>query len=229
MCWGSGGGSSETKQQQQLTLEQTQQQMQFSQQLMDLYEQQFQNQQNQLNFLKGVMQPVITQAQAGKGFSDAEEAAMRTTATDTLSTQFNNAKEALNQELKTSGSSNIPSGVTAGADLALVTEAAKQNAAAQNTITLASAQQARSNLFNAANVLNGVAAQNNPNPIASEATAGSSAVAGLSGSQGELQNSITNANNSSFFGKLSSGLASGFSNFIFNGGLGEALPFANPF
>lgn len=224
-----GGPSSATKQQQQLNLQATEQQMSFNTQLMGLFQQQFANQQNQLNFLKGVMQPVVTQAESGKGFSDAEEAAMRTTATDTLSTQFSNAKEALQQELKTSGSSNVPSGVTAGADLSLLTEEAKQQAAAQNTITLASAQQARSNLFNAANVLNGVAAQNNPNPIASEATGGSGTVAALSGSQSQLQNAITNANNSSFFGKLYQGLGSGLGNFAFGGGLGEALPFANPF
>lgn len=223
MCWGSGGGSSQTKQQQQVNLEASQQQLQFNEQLMGLFQQQFQNQQNQLNFLKGVMQPVITQAQAGKGFSDEEEAAMRTSATDNLSQQFTNAKQALNQELKTSGSSNIPSGITVGADLSLLTEEAKQQAAAQNTITLASAQQARSNLFNAANVLNGVAAQNNPNPIAGEATAGSSAVAGLSGAQGELQNAITNSSNLSFFGKLATGLGNFIGGSSGQGGLASVL------
>src|SRR6185437_16651919 len=115
-----GGASSATKQQQQLTLESTQQQMQFNTQLMGLFQQQFQNQQNQLNFLKGVMQPVITDAQAGKGFSDEALAAMRTSATDNLSGEFQNAQQALNQQLKTTGSSNVPSGVTAGADLALL-------------------------------------------------------------------------------------------------------------
>src|SRR6185312_2155481 len=142
MCWGSGGGSSETKQQQQLNLQETQQQMQFNQQLMGLFQQQFQNQQNQLNFLKGVMQPVITNAQAGKGFSDEALTAMRTGATDQLSSQFQNAQAALNQQLKTSGDANIPSGVTVGADTALLNEEAKTNAGAQNNITLANAQQA---------------------------------------------------------------------------------------
>lgn len=211
MCWGSGSGSSQTKQQQDVNLQESEQQLQFNQQLMGLFQEQFANQQNQLNFLKGVMQPVITQAQSGKGFSDAEEAAMRTSATDNLSDQFTNAKEALNQELKTSGSSNVPSGVTVGADLSLLTEEAKQQAASQNTITLASAQQARSNLFNAANVLNGVAAQNSPNALESGALEGGSTIAGLTNAQSNLQNALTNAFSNSFFGSLakSSGSALG--------------------
>lgn len=213
-----GGASSETKQQQNLNLQATQQQMQFNQQLMSLFQQQFQNQQNQLNFLKGVMQPVITQAQAGHGFSDEALTAMRTGATDNLSGQFQNAQQALNQTLKTSGDANIPSGVTAGADMSLLNSEAQAKAGAQNQITLADQQQAESNLFNAANVLNGVAAQNSPNALMEGANQGSSNVAGLSGAQGSLQNAITNANSNSFFGKMINSFGSAFGS-----GLGTAF------
>lgn len=167
------------------------------------------------------MQPVLTDAQAGKGFSDEETAAMRTGATDTISQQFTNAQQALNQQLKTAGDVNVPSGVTAGADLALLQEQAKQNAAAQNTITLANAQQARSNLFNAANVLNGVAAQNSPNALMSGSLSGGATVAGLSGAQSSLQNVINQANANSFFGKLSSSLGSGLGAALGGVGIGE--------
>lgn len=212
-----GGASSATKQQQNLNLQETQQTMQFQQQLMSLFQQQFANQKSQLDFLKGVMQPVIKDAEAGKGFSDSELAAMRTGATDTLSGQFQNAQQALNQTLKTSGDANVPSGVTAGADLALINSEAQAKANAQNNITVANAQQARSNLFNAANVLNGVAAESSPNALESGAIEGGSTVAGLSGAQSGLQNAITNANSNSFFGRLMNGFGSSLGNFLGGG------------
>ena len=219
-----GGPSAATKQQQQLTLQSTEQQMTFNTQLMNLFTQQFQAQKSTLDFLKGVMQPVISNAQAGHGFSPDALAAMRTSATDNLSGEFQNAQAALNQELKTSGSANVPSGVTAGADLALLESEAQSKAGAQRDITLADQQQANSNLFNAANVLNGVAAQTNPLGYASEATGGSGTVASLGNSQSALQNAITNANNSSFFGKISSGLGSAIGNFFGGGGSISGVP-----
>jgi len=212
-----GGASSATKQQQQLQLQQTQQQMSFNQQLMSLFQQQFATQKGTLDFLKGVMQPVIKDAQAGKGFSDAELAAMRTSATDQLSGNFQNAQAALNQTLRSQGSADVPSGVTVGADTALLNSQAQAQAGTQNQITIANAQQANSNLFNAANVLNGVAAQENPNPLASEANQGSGEVANLGSSQSALQNAITNANSNSFFGRLGGSFASALGNSLGGG------------
>src|SRR6185437_8371671 len=109
----------------------------------------------------------------------------------------------------------VPSGVTTGADLALLESESQSKAGAQRDITLADEQQANSNLFNAANVLNGVAAQDNPLGYASEVTGGSGAVAGLGDAQSNLQKAITEANNNSFFGKITSGIAGGISNIPF--------------
>lgn len=227
-----GGASSETKEQQKLTEEQTQQTMQFDQQLMQLFQKQYATQQTQLNFLNSIMKPVEANAAAGNGFTKPELAAMRTSATDQLTSQEQNAQKALNQTLKTSGDANVPSGVTVGANEALVNSEFQANAGAQNQITVANAQQANSNLFNAANVLGGVAAQESPNALQSGALEGGSTVAGLGGAQGGLQNSITNANANSFWGKLggsfASGLGGGLSGAL-TGGVGMALPFANPF
>lgn len=228
-----GGPSQATKDQQQVTLQASKQELQFQSQLMSLFQQQFANQKGVLDFLQGTLKPVIAQAEAGKGFSDAELNAMRTSSTDAVSSQFQNAQQALNQELRSSGSANVPSGVTAGADTALLAQAAQTQAGTQNQLTVANAQQARSNLFNAVNALQGVGAQINPLGYGSEASGAGGTVAGLSGAQSSLQNSITNANNSSFFGRLggsfASALGGGLGNFVFGGGLGNALPFANPF
>jgi hypothetical protein len=211
--------SSQTKEQQQATLEQTQTTMAFDKQLMDLFQKQFANQQDQLTFLKGILQPVATAAAAGKGFQPAEEAALRATAADTIAGNFANAKTALNQTLREQGDINVPSGVTVGADLALANQTAQQESAAQNQITLANAEQARQNLFNATDRLSNVANLTNPNPLAGEANSSAGTVAGLSGSQAGLQNAITSAQQGSFFNKLTGGFASALGNTLGGGNI----------
>lgn len=226
-----GGASSATKQQQQLTLQETKQQMGFQQQLMSLFQSQFASQKSTLDFLQNTLKPVIANAQAGNGFSPEELAAMRTQATDTVSNQFTNAQAALNQKLATSGSPNVTSGVTVGADTALLNAEAQTKAGTQNNITLANAEQARANLFNAVASLSGVAAQQSPNALESGAIEGGSTVAGLGGSQANLQNAITQADSNSFFGKLggafATGLGSGLAGFM-TGGTNLASIFGAP-
>lgn len=212
------GPSQATKQQQQVDLQASKQELQFQTQLMSLFQKQYGDQKDKLDFLTSVLKPVISQAEAGNGFSTPELAAMRTSSTDAVSQQFQNAQAALNQELKTSGSANVPSGVTVGADAALLAEEARAQSGSQNQITLANAQQSRSNLFNAVNALNGVAAQTNPLGYGSEASGAGGTVAGLSGAQSSLQNSITNANSNSFFGELGGSFATAL-----GGGLGAGV------
>lgn len=204
-----GGPSAATKQSQQLTLQAQQQQLSFDSTLQNLFQQQFANSQSVLSYLQNTAKGIVTQSEAGNGFSPEALAAMRTSATDAVSGEFANAQAALNQTLRSNGDANVPSGVTVGADSALLAQEAEQQAGTQNQITVANAQQSQNNLWNSLNVLNGVAAQDNPLGYASAATGGSGAVAGLGESQAMLQNSITNANSNSFFGKLMSGFATG--------------------
>lgn len=210
-----GGASQATKDQQKVTLQASQQQLAFNTQLMTLFQKQYADQKSTLDFLQNTVKPIVAQSQTGKGFDPATEAAMRTSATDTLSQNFQNAQAALNQTLKTSGDANVPSGVTVGANASLVNQEAIAKSQAQRDITVNSASLANSNLWNSLNALNGVAAQTNPLGYGSEATSGSGAVAGLSSAQGNLQNAITQANSNSFFGKLTSGIATGIGNIPF--------------
>lgn len=210
-----GGASAATKQQQQVTLQASQQQLGFDKQLMDLFQKQYANQKDTLDFLQNTLKPIVAQSEAGHGFTPATEAAMRTSATDTLSQNFQNAQAALNQTLKTSGDANVPSGVTVGANAALFNQEAIAKAGAQRDITVQNASFANSNLWNALNGLEGNAAQVNPLGYSSAATGGSGTVAGLGSAQGNLQSAITSANNSSFFGKLTTGLATGIGNIPF--------------
>lgn len=210
-----GGASSATKQQQQLTLQQTQSQINFDKTLQGLFQQQFAQQKGVLDYLQNTAKPIVERSLAGQGFTPEALTAMRTSATDDLSQQYQNAQAALNQTLKTSGDANVPSGVTVGANASLLNQEAIAKAGAQRDITVQNAGFANSNLWNAMSVLSGNAAQINPLGYASSATGGSGAVAGLGESQGALQNAITNANNSSFFGKLTTGLATGIGNIPF--------------
>lgn len=225
-----GGPSEATKQQQQLTLQSTQQSLEFQKTLTSLFQQQFADQKGVLDFLQGTLEPKI--AAGGEGFSPQAIAAMRTSSTDTISSQFQNAQTALNQVLKTSGSANVPSGVTVGADTGLLSAEAQTQAQGQNQITLSNEQQRQNNFWNSINALNGVSAQINPLGYGSEASGAGGTVASLGNAQSSLQNALTSANSSSFFGQLGGsfarGLGGGLSGAV-TGGLGMALPFANPF
>jgi hypothetical protein len=199
------GPSQATQQQQQLNLQATQSQISFNNTLQQLFSQQFASQQGVLSFLQGAMQPVISQAEQGNGFSPAALAAQRTSATDTNAEQYQSAQQALaEQTQQASGGSKLTgvAGATQENIAALDNASAQQQASSQNAITVNNQNQALSNLFNSANVLNGVAAQENPLGYAASANSGTSAISGLSGAQAGLQNSITNANSSGFLGAL---------------------------
>lgn len=180
---------------------------QFDQQLMQIFQSQYQTQQAQLKYLQGKMQPIIDKG--GQGYTPEQLAAMRTSATDTNSQQYQNAQAALNNEVtQASGGSKLSgvSGAVAESDAALLDAAARQQAGSQNQITQANASLQQQNYWNAINVLNGVAAQENPQSYASESNSAGGTVAGLS-------QAVTAANQSQLLGALG-GVA---------GGVGAAL------
>lgn len=211
-----GGPSQATQEQQQVNLQASQQQLTFDSQLMALFNKQYQTQTNTLNYLQGQLKPIVANAEKGNGLSPAALTAMRTGATDTLSSQFQSAQQALNaQEAGQMGGTDVlPSGTRAQLESGLLTNEAEAKAGTQNQITEYNQNLATSNLWNAFNVIQGNTAQMNPLGYASSATGGSGTIAGLGGAQSSLQNSITQANNSSFFGTLgrsfAGSLGSGF-------------------
>ena len=211
-----GGPSKETQQQQAVQLASSQQQLQFNTQLMDLFTKQFASQQNVLAYLQGITRPLIAQSLKGEGMTPAALTAMRTSATDAISAEYQNAQRALNvQNAGQMGGTNVlPSGTRAQLNAALLNSEAQTKAGAQNQITQYNQSLANSNLWNAINVESGVGATFNPLGYANSATGGSGAVAAGSGAQSQLQNAITQANSSGFFGTLArsfgASLGSGF-------------------
>lgn len=194
-----------------------QQQASFNSQLMSIFNQQFSKQSAILDFLKGKLEPMIDNP---TGYSPEALTAMRTSADETLSDQYQHAQQALQNKEFTQGSRDLPSGVNDELDEALLNAEAKDKSNAQNTITLNDENLKQSNYWNALNVLSGqVASQFNPLGYAGAATSGSNAVAGLSNaytqSQGPGLASILGGVAGGVFG--AAGEAGGFGK-LFGGG-----------
>lgn len=182
-------------------------QYQFNQQLVSIFSQQYQNQTGILNYLKGKMQPIIDAG--GQGYSPEALTALRTGASDQNAIAFQNADEALqNQISQASGGSKLTgvAGANIQAKAGLLNQKAIADSQAQNAITQANENLKQQNYWNAINVLNGTAAQINPLGYSSEVNSGGNTTANLSGA-------VTAANQSQLLGALG-GIA---------GGIGSAL------
>jgi hypothetical protein len=188
---GKGSGTTQTAERQQAA---------FNKTLMDTFTTQFNSQQGVLNFLKGKLMPMVNKP---TGYAQDALNAMRTSATDTLSGNYQNAQRALQNNLnQKNGGSDLPAGTDQQLQAALFGAEASDKSAAQNNITLQNENLKQSNLWNAVNGLNGITAQENPLGYAGAANSGSSAVASLSQAN-------TQANDSGFLGHLGTSLGEG--------------------
>lgn len=172
----------------------------FDNQLTQIFTAQYQKQSAITNYLTNLVTPQITAG--GQGYSGADLAAARTAATDTLSTQYQNAQRSVNA----GESKALPSGVNAQVSGDLAASEASAQAGAQNNITQQNEQLKQQNYWNSINVLNGAAATENPLGYASASTSGNNAVANLS-------QAYTSSNQSQLLGALGGivgGAASGF-------------------
>ena len=158
----------------------------FNQQMMGIFSQQFAKQSAILEFIKGKMEPMLDNP---TGFSPAAEAAMRTSATDAISQQYDNATKAIQTRQFAQGSRDLPSGVNDQLMASLAQSQAADTAAAQNNITMQNEFLKQQNYWDALNALNGVSAQVNPLGYASSVNAGSNSVANLSQAYTASQNS----------------------------------------
>ena len=115
------------------------------------------------------------------GYSPEALTALRTSASDTNSGQYQNAQKALNDQLAArGGASALPSGVDAQLRASLAGAGAQQESQSQNEITLQNENAKMTNLWNAIDALSGNAQVLNPIGYAGGATSGSGAVANLS-------------------------------------------------
>lgn len=173
------------------------QQLQFNQQLQNMFATQFGKKSGVLDYLNGKMTGMIDNPQ---GYSPDALAAMRTQASEGTARSFAQASQATHQMEAARGGSTLPSGVNAQIDAENATGAAAAGSAAQNQITQADANLKQQNYWNAVNVLGGTAAQYNPEALAGEANGGSGALAGLG-------NTYANSQQTGFFNTLANGFA----------------------
>lgn len=188
--------------------QQEQQTANFNSQLMQIFNKQYSSQQQVLTYLQGKLQPMIDNP---TGYSPDALAAQRTSATDTLSAEYQNAQKALQNTEFSQGSRDLPSGVNDQLNEALLQGEASDKANAQNTITTNNAALEQSNYWNALSALNGQATTAyNPLGYAGAATSGANAVTGLSqavtASQGPSIGSILGGIAGAGVGALGAGL-----------------------
>jgi len=166
-----------------------QQTMQFDQQLMSIFQSQYANQTQVLNFLQTALKPMITNP---TGYDANALAAMRTSASDTNAQQFQNAQEALNNQItQSSGGSKLTgvSGAAQQAKAALDIAGAQQEANTQNQITQADANLKQQNYWNAIGALSGVGSLISPTSYSGQAISGGNTVANLSQAYTQSQQS----------------------------------------
>jgi hypothetical protein len=177
-----------------------QQQMQFDQQLMQIFQAQYGKQSAITNYLTQQLEPTISKG--GQGMSPEALAAERTQSTDTLANQFQGAERAVNA----TEARDLPSGVNAQISGSMAAQEAEAQAAGQNQITAQNEQLRQANYWNSIAALSGNASTINPLGYSSGATSGTNAVASTS-------QAVTQANGPTFGSVLGS---------IF-GGVGSAL------
>ncbi len=128
------------------------------------YNTQFANQSAILKNLTNTFSPILQAGPGQQGFTNAEQAAMRTNAAENIAGNYQNAAAAVNERMGQQGGGNayLPSGASAEVNAGLAQAAASQNAAAQNNITQANYAQGLTNFNNAASALGGVAGLQGP-------------------------------------------------------------------
>lgn len=180
----------------------------FTNTLQNSFNQQFAAQSGALSFLNGKLTGMINNP---TGYSAPALAAMRTSATDQVASQFQAAKMANQNTEFSRGGENLPSGVNAQINAGLTTQAAQAQSAAQNNITQQNAQLQNQNYWNATNALMGVSSQYNPNAYAGDASQSAGEVAGLS--------SAVTAANGPTIGAVLGGIGTGVASSLVSGGM----------
>lgn len=187
----------------------------FTTTLQNAFKTQFANQQGVLDFLKGKLEPGVTNPQ---GFDQATKTALQSSAIENNAVAYQNATKADQAVAAAHGdATSLPSGVQEQIQGQTAGAAASQKAGALNQIQLEDANLKQSNYWNSVNALNGVSAQINPLGYAGDANGGAGATAGLSNAVSTSQNSgFWNTLGNSFAAGIGSGVTKGTS--MFTGG-----------
>jgi hypothetical protein len=163
----------------------------FTRELRNLFRQQFSHQQEILGFLEKHLMPMLEDPQ---GFFPGEEAALRTSASERTSLEFDSALRSAQERSFMLGGRELPSGALGAEVAALEGLRAVSESEGQRGIDLAEAQLRRSNFFNAAQLLSGGAAMLDPSNLGQLAVMqGDSAFKQLKATSGSMWGKILGA------------------------------------
>ncbi|MBS1816212.1 MAG: hypothetical protein JSS87_15180 [Acidobacteria bacterium] len=184
-------------------------QKEFGQTLQNDYGSTFANQQNVLGSLNKTLQPIVEAGVGQYGFTNAEDAAMRTQASSGTAQQYQNARRAIGQAQAAQGGGNefLPTGSNAQVNATLARGAAQQESGQQLGITSKGYKQGRQNFMNAVNAEQGVANTYNPQSFISGAQNGISSAYDMESKNKQLNDA---ANPWTSVGGLLGGVAGSF-------------------
>jgi hypothetical protein len=195
-------GDDTVKAQEQLNYQQSQQQMAFNGQMMDLFKTQFAKQDAISQYLQGVLKPMIDNPQ---GYSPTALSSMKAQATDTLTNQYENVRKAAQTQQFAQGGRDLPSGVNAQINAGILQGQASDTAGALNGINLQNENLKQANFWNAISGLTGQQSLINPLGYAGAANQGSGTVASLGNSGAALSQAYTASQSSGLLGTVLGG------------------------
>lgn len=172
-----------------------QEQIDFYQQMQQLTEEQYQNQQEIYGPMKSQFQSIFALGPSQEGFSAAEKATLNAQAEEGTSENFTNASKVASEEMAAEGGGNayMPSG---GSDLVkteVAESAATEESKEQTQIELADYNQGYQEWLNAGEGLMSIASGQNPLGYANATTSSGSAASTTADQIAQEQNSWVNA------------------------------------
>lgn len=183
------GGASD--QQKQLDQEQSD----FYQEAMNQQTQVYGEDQQILNFMSNLYEPILAKGPNQQGFSQEENNALNTQATEGVAQNYKAASTAANEQAAAlgGGDSYLPSGVTASMNAGIDEAAAGQRSSEQSQITQANYTQGYNQWLAAAEGLSGVSSQLSPTGYSGAATGAGTAASNTAAQIAQENNSWMNA------------------------------------
>ena len=152
-------------------------QMQLQSSLIDLFGKQYANQQSLMNYVKPALENMVSNPQ---GLSPSALSATRTSATDAIAAQTENAQKGAGAVIAAHGGAALPSGVAAQVEGGITEAGAAETAASQNQITMQNEQLKLQNYWKGIGALSGQAELEAPVSYANAAVGAGNSVANLS-------------------------------------------------
>lgn len=195
-----------------------QEQSAFYQQAIQQQSQTYAEDQQILQYMQGIYEPILAKGPNQEGFSTQEVNSLNAQAIEGTAKNYSAAGKAVSEQLAAEGGGDtyLPSGASAQLRGEVATSAAQQQSAEEQQIVQANYQQGYNQWLAASEGLGGVAAQLNPTGYSGAATAAGSAA-------GTTANQIAQENNSwinaaiGAAGSIGAGFATGAGKGIFGG------------